>query len=353
MINTLKVLKIFKNIFIFVIAIIIFFLSFGKETFASCSGRIFNPLSDVCWTCILPVSISEVQSKGSVPDTPNPPQVPCFCPNKCIPTPAGACVPIPGVPIGFWEGIKIFDMSKEPFCFVALGGMKIQAQAFTGIGSESERGRGGGNAVWHLHEYMMPIFQIISMVFDALCLEISTVSPFDIGYMTELDPMWLDDELTFVLNPEAVSFGNATAQAACVADCTAATSHLPLDPLFWCGGCQGSMYPLTGNIPSDYGSIQSTNLTLQRFMAKMHRELQAWDTSGQEAMCQPIPLPIIKKSQYRTQLTYPVPMRNSGLINGCQPMGRSNVLYDFYKEIPVTGESFGYLLWRKRNCCAL
>lgn len=126
-----------------------------------------------------------------------------------------------------------------------------------------------------------------------------------------------------------------------------------MDSLFWCGGCQGSIYPLTGNIASDYGAVQTTLLVLEKFVAKMHRELQMWDTSGLEAMCQPIPMLIIKKSQYRTQMTYPISMNSPGIINGCQPMGRSNGLYDFGKEIPIKGENFSYLLWRKRNYCAL
>jgi conjugal transfer pilus assembly protein TraU len=328
------------------IALFLFFVQL-RQAKAQCSGRIFNPITDVCWSCILPISIGPVSIGGSVPDASSVSAMPCLCPGKAL------GLPQIGIPIGFWEGIKIFDMAKDPFCFVSLGGMSIKAQIFAGTGSASPQGRGGGHAAWHLHEYMMPIFQLLSFVFDALCLEISTVSPFDIDYMTELDPMWHDDELTFILNPEAVIFNNTVAQAACAADCVAATAHLPLDFLFWCGGCQGSMYPMTGNVPADYGSVQSTVMTLQRFMYKMHRELQAWQTSGTVALCQPIPNPIIKKSQYRTQLTFPVPMNMPGLINGCQPMGRTNVLYDSGKEIPIKGENFGYLLWRKRDCCAL
>jgi conjugal transfer pilus assembly protein TraU len=43
---------------------------------------------------------------------------------------------------------------------------------------------------------------------------------------------------------------------------------------------------------------------------------------------------------------------NSG-NNGCQPLGKSNILYDNNKEFPIKGETWGYLLWRKKNCCAL
>ena len=37
---------------------------------------------------------------------------------------------------------------------------------------------------------------------------------FDLVYLTEVDPLWADDELTAILNPEAVLFANAPAKAA-------------------------------------------------------------------------------------------------------------------------------------------
>lgn len=331
-----------------IIFITIFLLQI-KIAFAICNGRIFNPITDVCWSCIFPISIGATPViPNKIADTPNTSTIPCVCPGKIL------GLPQIGIPVGFWEGIELYEMSKEPFCFVSLGGISMPMQIFTGTGSQSINGRSGRYENWHLHKYAMPIFKLLSIVFDALCLEISSfISPFDIGYMTELDPLWMDDELTFVLNPEAVIFNNIIAQSACVADCVASTTRLPMDSLFWCGGCQGSIYPLTGNIHADYGSVQTTLLTMERFVAKMHRELQMWNTSGPESLCQPVPAPIIKKSQYRTQMTYPVPMNSSGLTNGCQPMGRSNALYDSGKEIPIKGENFGYLLWRKRNCCTL
>ena len=55
--------------------------------------------------------------------------------------------------------------------------------------------------------------------------------------------MWHDDETAFFLNPEAAIFGNPIAQASCATDSIAATAGFPIDALFWCAGCQGSMYP--------------------------------------------------------------------------------------------------------------
>jgi conjugal transfer pilus assembly protein TraU len=37
----------------------------------------------------------------------------------------------------------------------------------------------------------------------------------------------------------------------------------------------------------------------------------------------------------------------------CVPFGMNDSLYNSFKEFPFGGEDFGYLLWRKKNCCFL
>ena len=108
------------------------------------------------------------------------------------------------------------------------------------------------------------------------------------------------------------------------------------------------MYPLNGRIQAHVGSIQSGLLAAERMCYKNHRELLAWGTSGSSnsEICQKYPMPIMKKSQYRSQLTVPVP-------SDCYPFGRTSTIYESGKEIPVSGEDFGFLIWRKRNCCIL
>src|SRR3546814_12717203 len=98
--------------------------------------------------------------------------------------------------------------------------------------------------------------------------------------MTEVDPLWQDDSLAALINPEAIIFANPLAKAACAGDCIAGTVNLPLDQLFWCAGCQGGMYPLNGNIPASIGHVQSSRLALSRFAYKMHRQALAWGTMG-------------------------------------------------------------------------
>ena len=324
---------------------ILFFIFIDSAQAKQCTGRMVNPITDICWACILPISIGAAPVvPGKTADTTNFPSPLCFCP---------APPPIfvrPGVAVGFWEPVRMADVTKEPFCFVGIGGQKIDPGISVGSGGDPEVGAGteADPATWHVHWYLYPVFTLISVILDGICVE-STQS-FDVAYMTEVDPMWLDDELSFILNPEAILFGNLIAQAACVADCLSASFWLPLDPLFWCSGCQGGMYPANGKIITHNTSIQSSSLAVSRMLYKLHREAFLPITSGPEAICAAIPSPMIKKSQYRTQITVPIPTIDPML--GCNPLGKSTFFWESFREIPVSGEDFNYLIWRKRNCCA-
>lgn len=349
---------------------------------STCTGRMLNPLSDLDWSCLFPITVGQISLTGggdsggedggtdseststtsttdsgaglpedpteeeeekasdsgnyNRPDTDNPKLPICLCPNN-IP-------PRPGIAIGFWEPVRMVDVTKRPFCMVSMGGKNVAPKGFSKLG-EGSHGSINNHAVWHIHWYINPVLGILNVLTDLACRE-NTL--FDLAYLTELDPLFHDDELAFILNPEAILFANPIAQAACAADCIKATVGRPFDLLFWCAGCQGGMYPFTGNVSDHIAPIQSTSLTVEKFIAKLHRQLQLWETSGEAALCQPLPAPIVKKSQYRLQTTYPVV--GTGRFS-CNPFGRSTLLHDSFKEIPVTGEDFGYFIWRKRNCC--
>ena len=309
-----------------------------------CTGRFLNPITDLDWSCLFPITIGDIDVTGEEsadkPDTDNPKLPIC----DCIQEKTG--LPIPGIAIGFWEPVRMVDVTKRPFCMVNMGGVNIAPEGFSLLGTGAHSPE-ENHAVWHLHWFINPVVGILNLFFDLTCLEFTS---FDLAYLTEFDPLFHDDELAFILNPEAILFANPIAQAACAADCVIATSGLPSDSLFWCAGCQGGIYPFNGNNTGHIASIQSTSLTVQKFIAKQHRSLQLWETSGEDALCHPIPAPIVKKSQYRLQTTYPVV--GSGRY-ACNPFGKSTVLHDSFKEIPVTGEDFGYFIWRKRNCCFL
>ena len=48
--------------------------SAGGASAQSCTGRFVNPVADVCWECLFPISIGPIRigSASGAPDTPNP-----------------------------------------------------------------------------------------------------------------------------------------------------------------------------------------------------------------------------------------------------------------------------------------
>ena len=130
---------------------------------------------------------------------------------------------------------------------------------------------------YQVHWYVNPILYYLEVLLDFPCLEQGSL---DVAYLTEVDPLWADDELTAILNPEAVLFANPAAKAACAADCVAATTGFGIPNLFWCAGCQGSIYPMDGHVTTHIGGVQASTLLVQRMTAKMHRQFLTWRRGG-------------------------------------------------------------------------
>jgi conjugal transfer pilus assembly protein TraU len=303
---------------------------------SDCPGKFINPITDICWKCVFPIRIAGVKVAKGGPDPDSTPKRPiCFCKGKTPP------VPVPGIPVSFWEPVRLVDVVRKPFCLVNMGGMYLKGTSYNRGDREENSKKQLNTSFYHVHWYVYPILYWLEVLIDFICLENMSI---DLAYLTEFDPLWNDDAKTAILNPEVFLFANPIAQMACLADCAAASANLPLDPLFWCGGCQGSMYPLTGNVGAATSCLQSSLLISQRFMFKLHRQLMLWGYMGKEGQCRKYPMPIMEKSQYRLQLTYPVSEK-------CHPLGSSETLWQSGKEYPYKGSDFGYLVWRKRDCC--
>jgi conjugal transfer pilus assembly protein TraU len=313
------------------------------STFAgpSCHGKFPNPITDICWSCTLPISIggTPVMNMGQE-DIANPSGALCTCSNP----------PSVGIKVGFWEPARLSEVTRTPWCMVSLGGVELNPGFQAPRGSRPQGGKAESKtSFYHVHWYLNPIWFYLETLMDNGCLE---QNMFDVAYLTEVDPLWSDDELTLILNPDVYLFANPIAQAACAVDCVAATSGFPLKELFWCAGCQGSMYPLNGHVGAHVGGIQASYLLTQRMAAKMHRELLTWAGSDAGGLCGFYPEPLMDKRKYKAQLLYPVPQTGKPDGKCCQPFGRSSVLWGSGKEFPVKGEDFTYQIFRKRNCCA-
>ena len=266
----------------------------------TCHGRFMNPITDICWSCLFPLTIgsASILSDGQ-PDIGNPSSPVCYCSNP----------PRIGVSIGFWEPVRMVDVTRTPFCMVGLGGIALDPGLDVPRGAQVGHDSQTRNSFYHAHWYANPILTWLEVLLDFPCLEKGSL---DLAYLTEVDPLWADDELTAILNPEAVLFANAPAKAACAADCVAATAGMPIASLFWCAGCQGSIYPMGGHVATHIGGVQASTLITQRMTAKMHRQLVTFTGAGSAGLCGYYPLPIMDKTHYKLQMVYPVPATAQG-----------------------------------------
>ena len=325
----------FLNKLIIWISVLLLILTVSTKAFArvGCTGRMVNPITDVCWKCLFPITIAGLKIVGSaMPDTKSPRDLLCLCKRPGIP------IPIPGIPIGFWEPVRLADVTKSPMCMVSLGGISLGTAPHKGMRDDTD-----GSAFYHIHWYIYPVIYWLEILLDFICMEMASV---DVAWLSEYDPLWNNDSKSAILNPEALLFGNMAAHSACIVDCAAASVGLSSDHLFWCAGCHGSLYPFTGTTPSHNGGVGTSVLIVSKFIAQKHRELMLWGYYGKPGMCGKYPMPIIKKSQYRMQMTYPIPEKTS-----CKRIGQTEVLWQAGREYPIKGEDWGYLIWRKRDCC--
>jgi len=305
--------------------------SFARESNAGvCQGAFANPVTDICWKCLFPLTIGGVplDTEGQI-DTPNPPQLPCTCPQP---------VRI-GVTTGFWEPARRVDVTRTPYCFVSLGGVSMNPGLPAPEGEIREQEDLTKQSKYQLHWYADPILYWLQIAMDDPCLE---EGQFDVGYITEVDPTWDDDELTILLDPESALFGNPIAQAACAGDCVMATAAFGSNAMFWCAGCNGSVYPLNGHVQAHVSEIQASLLLVQRLTMKMHRQMMTFATWGEAGLCGPYPDPVMDKTQYKTTMLYPVP--ETGTTDGkcCETFGASSAVWGAGKAYPYSGEDFSY-----------
>ena len=190
----------------------------------------------------------------------------------------------------------------------------------------------------------MDIFSLVGLFVDYSCF-----SPldFDIAYITEIDPTWNSDITAFLLNPEALLFGNPIAQMSCSADAVSSNTGITLDPLFWCMGSWGSAYPLTGHW-SGRDKTAGNAAIAARMIYKLSREMLIWD--GAVSYCYKYPTPIWIKSHYRLQETRP--LRSPWVL----PLGRSDLIWGAGANPPISGglgaeDNFLWVLFKERLCC--
>ena len=251
--------------------------------------------------------------------------------------------PIPriGIPVSFFEPSRLIEVVKDPYCFPSMGfGLTTSGGALGGTSGDD--GSGNQSTFYQAHYYIFPIYALLELLTDFICLQ---MTGFDMAYLTEVDPLWNNDTLSAILNPEALLFGNPISNLACIADAVTSAVFEPIDALFWCKGSWGNAYPLTGQTGGD-GFVEGGASVAASLIYKLHRQLILWGSWGQAGLCGYYPAPIWRKSAYRLQIVTPIPSVYATTI------GTTGTIWSFGKNPPFVGDNFSYLLFKKRECCA-
>ena len=320
-----------------------------------CESKFPDIFKDICWDCMFPVRIggNVIMNAANMPDNIasatgnaddyNPDSYGCSCEvdgKTYI-----------GVYVSFWEPARVLEVIPQSGCFSFLFGMDLSKSLASVYGTKGKAPVTPlEKSFQHVHYYNAPLLEILDILVSTdFCHEWS-LSGLDLAYFTEVDPVWNNDELGVLLYAESAIFANPLAQAICPIDCITASANYPLNDLFWCAGCWGSLYPMTGSTASVDSPISTSSLQMSRLLGRLARypipPAVEWDTSSSLAKCGGVIRPFLKKSQYRISTVTPIPETKS-----YHSLGASSLLWGENRTIPSTGEDHTFVTWRKRNCC--
>ncbi len=317
------------------------------NSYALCKAKgieLITMIGGLCWECIFPLRIAGIDiMRGPLNNEPG--LIGSYQPLCICPAPPPIFIRI-GIPVSYFEPSRIAEGVSDPFCFPSLGlnlgGSFTTAGALGGTQGSNENGQ--QNTFFQMHWYIFPVFAMLEILTDAVCFEHMS---FDMAYMTELDPFWQDDSASAFLQPEAVLFGNPITQLACAADAVSSNvAKYSLEPLFWCKGSWGNVYPLAGNVHAKNFVEDSASVT-GTFIYKLHRQLLMWNQFGPGILlCAKWPSPVWFKNAYRLQLMLPQ-HQEIGMV-----IGETGIIWSAGKNIPFTGDNFSYVVFKKKECCA-
>jgi conjugal transfer pilus assembly protein TraU len=345
------------------------------------SGRLFT---DVCWSCMLPIRVF-----GQFGDNP---------PRGANTNPVCSCkdsnsIPHFGVSAGFTLPTKIVETVKTPFCSPFLAGKMLSgnAESVPGTGQPlldvgGGRGTPGSDASeltrYQVHAFQFPLLTIMGFVTELNCINGGFASIEIAGAPTEFIPNWNDEELGLFIAPESILTATPVAQLACgLTDCPAASIGEPIEELWWCAGCWGSNYPLSGNISDPLDPIRESSLLMSRYLTYNHRMGVFGNGVGKTAACGDWSYAYTApKQQYKFSMMYPVPEADPGRVAStpaegelpdggsvdsgddlsagsgktcCHDYGEHPWLWGLGRKLPGAGENFVTLLWQYRDCCVI
>ena len=336
-----------------IVILLILALFSVKISLAICRGKFLNPISEVDWSNIFPITIAGITisggSGGTYPgsaDSAGGSGYGTFVSDSSGEGVAGIfckCPNVIGIPVSFWSPDYILDAVTDPGCFPAWGFRVNIASRKQGYFEQIE-GRDSSSVSGSFMEAHLSIVNFIEafkILKDLACFDVSGIN---IGYMTELDPAWHNDAIADMITPESILFAFPAFGFSCMADSiTSALGH-PLDVLFYCMGTwRDVVYPFVGfseqNVPVNVHAA-----TAGKLLYKLIRSGLIWDNAV--SVCEAKYIPIWIKSHYRFQPVRPI------VVHGRAPyIGALTEKWSFSPRSISGTNNWSFILWRKNRCC--
>ncbi|WP_299021316.1 TraU family protein [uncultured Photobacterium sp.] len=336
------------------------------------NGNVIAGIIDqMCWSCLLPIRLAGVggdKPSGSASDRPM-----CMCLDE-------GGVPELGMPVGFYQPSRLISFSATPYCMPSFGARLSDDNSRAGRATTPGSLEKTESSFFHYKYWTYPLMAMINMFVNNDC-SYDQLSTMDLAFFSEADPLYQDDMLAFLLAPESIIFANPVATALCTADCAATIAGNEIEEMYFCAGCSGNLYPLTGHVITNDDPVRTTSLLTTRVMATLHRRGNALLTMGNHMTtgeCKPKYAPMLPKTQYRVSMLFPVP-EAAGNVSGlegagdtsatdqsgdaqaapssfptvgrcCHKFGESVMKWGLGRNVPGK-EHFVYLLYRWNDCC--
>lgn len=315
----------------------------------TCRGTMWNPAM-TNWNNALPVTTAGVSSGGMYlnPALMNMPAV-CYC--KYV-----GPVPVPGVGMTYWQPMYIAEVTNMPGCMSSLGGIDVlpdslvsPAMSTGDLGNSSSKDPASGNNLRNMQVHWMnyPLFGMMDLFASGACQ--SGPAGFAVAGMTEINPLWQEETLANIFYPLTFLVSNPIAQLACIPDVATSTLRNPTEPLFWCVGSQGNLYPITGwSGILDNGTADTNVLILAKYMQSIASVGALLQSIGPTATCFSHYNPFLVRGQFRIEPIQPVPSMST--ITFGMPVELWGSTPPLLPEMRIDNN---FLIWQGRQCCLL
>jgi conjugal transfer pilus assembly protein TraU len=260
-----------------------------------------------------------------------------------------------GIPMGMSVPSHIFESTLEPYKFYSLdedatGEVGVDNDTLDGYGAMDKENE-VGSLYTYTHLINLNIFLLLDIFTDSLCVKSDSLSPLDIGYLSEIDPMAEDSSTANYVFPEAVLVANTMVVLSCVADSAATLIGLTFDPMYWCVGGH-AIFPASNHTQEGTSADDAAMQNIIKTMYRLNRitigstfKITTAPVTTSES-CEEVESPLIIKSQYRMQPAMPFVLK--GL---CPRLGAPSILWNTPKK-SLNG-NMAVVIWTRKDCCAL